>query len=380
MGYLFALAFGAVFIAAGGLIAWGLSRGLDERWAAALKADGYGTAEERRLAEQEHAEFARELVAWTLREEVRQASGGDEAALEALRVEAEDWEPTPPHPVPALLPEGAWARFAALSTASRQRLFVGLMVAPVFFAPGLFVAASALVELLRERRGARNVRRFPRRPWLHLTDWAALRGRSLGEGGSAALGLMVFVFGWAATCAGVMWALEPEPEPVFTGMTGAAVVIAALLGGLGARQALRVARFGRAELLLSQVPLEPGRPFTARLLVPRGLGGADDASATLCLERVTITGSGKQRGTRIVNLFSQRKEAGSAERSTHEGRATIDFRFDVPTDRPASRYGGESSFRWKLEVRAKSAGLRFEESFEVPVYPAGGDVTTRREW
>lgn len=392
-GALAIIAFGAVFMAVGALMFWGLTRDLDARWAKALEREGYGTPAEIREAEQAHAAFLPLLAAWKERDAQRLETvkakltadadeGTLERELEALRDAAEDWEPRPPMDVPKPLPEGWWARFAGLSTDSRKTLFAGPMVAPAFFLPGLFIALGALLSLIREGGARRLAHQHPNRPWLHVAQWSALQGRSHASGSRAGIVMMLSVFGWAAFCVTLMWALEPEPEWNFTFMMAMANFAAGVIALLAVRLLLQGFKYGQARLLLAQVPFEPGKTFSTRLMVPRELSATEQLNATLRLQELTTSGSGKNQRTHFTTVYKHDLVVPRAAFIDQGGRLAVELRFEVPADQPTSRYGVEPGYQWRVEVEAQTPGLDFEESFEVPVYPAGphGEPTVRTDW
>lgn len=361
-GYVAGTVFGAVFMAAGASMMWGLSRDLDDRWARALEADGFGAAEQVRAAEAERAREAEALAAWQARDLERQKVAGEGSGpkLDALREAADDWEPAAPREVPRPLPEGAWGRFTALSARHRTKLFAGLMVAPVFFVPGLFIAAAALASMLRERGATRAMRDEPSRPWLHRSDWAARRARCATTGSAWGLALMLFVFGWAAACASVMWWLDDDVPFGLTVVVFVADLCAVLIALLAARRVRQSRKFGHLALELAEVPFVPGRPLAAKLEVGESLAGAT-LHAKLKLQKVTTSGSGKNRHTHFDTVFERALDAPVVN-------GVADLRFELPSDQPATHYGEEPGFRWSIDVSAQVPGVDYEDSFEIPVY------------
>ncbi len=391
----FLMAFGAVFMAGGGLMFWGLTQGLEEGWQRALTRNGFGTPAQLAESARARVDLAAALAAFQVRDAERRklARGqlppeaqGDEAALdeavEVLREEASDWEPGPAPEVLRPLPEGRWGRFAALTTDQRTKLFAGPMAAPVFFMPGLFIALAAFVSMVRERGARRLAREFPERPWLHVSEWSRLRGRGQGGGARTGLSLMSFVFGWVALCASVMWIAEPEPEGAFTALTAAVDGVTVLLGLFTVRAYVQGFKFGQAALLLGQVPLEPGKTFAARLVVPAVLSTATKVSARLHLEKSYTTGQGKNRHAHSVTVYEQLQEVPRTALLGQGGTLSVDLRFELPDDQPTNHAGSEPGYQWKVAVSAETPGVDFSETFELPVYrPRGsGDLTVRSDW
>ena len=387
------LVFGGVVMMVSALIVFGTTMDLESQWDKALKRDGYGTADKIRERQQDQAAFPAELTAWQAREALRAetakaklAPDAEEGALErelqSLREAADDSEPNKPLDPPRPLPEGLWARFVALSTSSRTKLFAGSMVAPVPFMVGLVVALAGLVAFFREGSGRRVARQFPDRPWLHLAKWAALQGDSSTGGSSIGILVMLGVFGWVAFCVTGLWVLEPAPGGGFTFMMCIANFVAAFIAVLAVRRLLAAFKFGEARLLLAQVPAEPGKNFAMRLMVPAALSKAEKLEATLRLEKITTSGSGKKQQTHQVTLFERELVVPRSAFVEQDGRLSIELRFDIPDDQPITRYLDEPHYRWWVDVHAATPGTDFEDTFELPVYNVGPghQPLVRTEW
>lgn len=386
-GTLYVIGFGSVFMALGLGIAVGLTQNLEPRWQKYLQGDGYGTPEQLHAAQEARAAFGPSLASWKEREAARRELAkttlppevlADEekfaTALDELREEADDWEPNDPGEAPKPLPEKTWDRFAALTTSQRVELFKGLMIGPVPFLPGFFLALGFLLTLIEQRGARRLAREFPERPWLQDSDWAQLRGRPRGATSVAGISLMLGVFGWPAFCATLLWALEPEPAWNFTFVMFMANLAASFIAVLTVRRVLQRFKYGQPQLLLSQVPLELGKTFSARLLMARSVAAAEKLKATLRLEKTTTSGSGKNRQTDSVVMWERKLEVPRSAFFEEDGRLAAELRFEVPEDLPTTRFAGEPTYQWQVAVEAETAGVDFEESFSVPVYRPRSDA------
>lgn len=385
--------FGTLFMTVGALICWGMTRDFEHRWAAGLHEDGYGTPAQIQEAEQAKAAFAPALADWRTRDAQRleavkgkltpeSEEGALEKELEALRDAAQDWEPQPPADPPRPMPEGIWAQLRELPIGSRGSLFLGPIVAPVFIIPGLFIALGGLASLFGGRGGRALARRFPDRPWLHDSDWSALRGSSSATGNLAGIMMMFALFGWVDFWVTLSWVTTTDPTGNATFITAMVNFLTAIIGLLAARRMIQSFKFGRTRLLLAQVPLEPGKNFATRLLVPGDLAAAEKLEATLQLQKVTTVGRGKNQRTVQVTLFSRDLVVPRAAFIEQGGQLAVELRFDVPDDQPTSHSGSEPGYLWSVEVSAETPGIDFEESFEVPVYRVGIDdqPVLRTDW
>lgn len=386
-GYLYGISFGAVFMAVGLAIVAGLTQNLEARWQKHLLEDGYGTPEQLRVDGEDRAAFGPALSSWKVRDaarvelarttlpaEVLADEGRLSTALDALREKADDWEPNDPGDPLKPLPEKTWDRFAALTTSQRVELFKGLLVGPVFFLPGFFLAAVMLRSLFGERGARRLAREFPQRPWLHDTDWSQLRGSPRGATSVAGSSMMLCVVGWLAFCATLSWALEPAAAWNFTLVMFVANLCAAFIAALTVRRFLQRFKFGQPQLYLAQVPLEPGTPCSARLLMSRSVGAATKLKATLRLEKTTTSGAGKNQHTDSVVVCERSLEVPRSAFFEQGGRLAVELRFELPGDQPVTRSGGDVSYEWQVAVEAETAGVDFEEIFSVPVYRTGSDA------
>ena len=387
------LIFGGVVMFVSAAIVFGTTRDLEKRWDKALKQEGYGTAARILEAEQDQAAFPAQLTAWQTREAQRVETakaklapdaedGALQRELEALREAADDGEPNKPLEPPRLLPTELWPRFVALSTNSRTQLFAGTMVAPVPFMVGFFVVLGALVSFAGERGGRRFARQLPDRPWLHLAKWAALQGDSASSGNSAGILVMLGVFGWVAFCVTVLWVLDLETPGSFTFVMFMVNLLAAIIAVLAARRLIQGFKFGKARLLLAQVPAEPGKNFAMRLMVPAELSRTEQLTATLRLEKITTSGSGEKERTHQVTVFERELVVPRSAFVEQRGRLAVELRFDIPDDQPTSHHGDEPRYRWSVDVNAATPGIDFEDSFEVPVYRAGpgNEPLLRTDW
>ncbi len=383
VGTLYGLVLGTLFMGVGLAIAGGLTQNLEPRWQKYLFNDGYGTPAQLRaeaelrplLARWKVREASRvELARTTLPADVLADEDKFSAALEELRDQANDREPNDPGDPLKPLPEKSWDRFSALTTDQRVELFKGLLVGPVFFLPGLFIAVAMLLSLWSGRSARRLAREFPERPWLHHAHWSQLRGSPDGSSSFAGICLMLAIFGWLAFCATLSWALEPNAAWNFTLVTFMVNLAAAFIAALTVRRVLQRFKFGQPQLLLAQVPIELGKTFSARLVMSRSVGAAEKLKATLRLTRSTTAGTGKNQSTDSDVLYERETEVPRSAFFEQDGRLAADLRFEVPEGQPFTRFGNEPTCEWQVVVGAEAAGVDFEETFSVPVYRPRSDA------
>ena len=385
-GTLYGLGFGAIFMAVGLAIAVGLTQNVGPRLEKYLGGNGYAYPQELRADAEARAAFPAALASWKVRDAARLEVAkttlpaevlADESslatAMDALREKTDDWEPRDPREPLKPMPEKTWDRFAALRTSQRVALFKGLLVGPVFFLPGFFLAMSMMLSVFRERGARRLAREFPRRPWLHDDDWSQLRGSLRNANSIPGIAMMLGIFGWLALCATVSWVLDSERAWNFTLVMFVANLAATFIAVLAVRRVLQRIKFGQPQLLLAQVPIELGKTFSARLLMSSAVGGATTLRASLRLEKTTTSGIGKNKHTDLSVVCERSIEVPRSAFVEHEGGLSAELRFEVPDDVPLTRVTSEPSYEWLVAVKAETAGVDFDESFSVPVYRPQSD-------
>ena len=185
---------------------------------------------------------------------------------------------------------------------------------------------------------------------------------------------MLAIFGWLAVCATLSWALEPNAAWNFTLVMFMVNLAATFIAALTVRRVLQRFKFGQPQLLLAQVPIEPGKTFSARLVMSRSVGAAEKLKATLRLTKSTTAGTGKNQSTDSDVVYERETEVPRSAFFEHDGRLAADLRFEVPEGQPATRFGNEPTCEWQVVVGAEAAGVDFEETFSVPVYRPRSDA------
>lgn len=220
----------------------------------------------------------------------------------------------------------------------------------------------------------------PDAPWMWKPDWAS--GRIEGSNRFLAIGISLFALVWNA----VSWPMVPFLlEEIEGGDDRGWVGLVFPLVGLGiawmAVEAVRRKRkFGVSQLELITLPGWIGGDFEARLHTRTYFDAPEGFGVLLkCEERHTSEASGTSKtsggsSTTYVTLYEGRMSVGPErfERSARGGRVPI--RFSIPSDcRPTEDLDARISVHWTLGIHARTEGIDFDTSFEIPIYQRRAD-------
>ncbi|MGF1449700.1 MAG: hypothetical protein ACFB20_09820 [Opitutales bacterium] len=219
-------------------------------------------------------------------------------------------------------------------------------------------------------------------PWLKRKDWAS--GRVKNSGGLSGL---LFFGGFALFWNVVSWTLTVKilTEGIRDPITYVVLLFPAVgLGLLGwlAYICLRWRKYGKVVFEMSEVPGVLGGPLAGVILIPTQVAPREGFRLSLKSIHTYTTGSGKNRRQQRDTVWE------ATQVLTHEAMAddptqtALPVYFDVPYDTQPTSSGGSFSFEvkgvgrrtrdtysWKLEAKAKTEGIDFGASFDVPVYP-----------
>jgi len=133
---------------------------------------------------------------------------------------------------------------------------------------------------------------------------------------------------------------------------------------------MRYWRFGVSWLELESGGATLGGALRARITAPR-LPEDSTVNLTLTCINKTVTGSGQNRSTwEKVVWQEQQTVPREALEPGPEGEA-VPVSFRLPIDAPPTRSDNpDDRILWRLEARARLAGVDYDETFEVPVAPA----------
>lgn len=124
-------------------------------------------------------------------------------------------------------------------------------------------------------------------------------------------------------------------------------------------------KFGATELILDPVPGSIGGDFGAHIELPIPWTSKTIVNITLNCQRITTTGSGKNRSTH-TSVIWQRE--GIATLSPGRGGTHCEFRFAIPDNLPESEKKSSNYNQWLLQIECDLPGIDFKRSFTVPVF------------
>jgi hypothetical protein len=145
---------------------------------------------------------------------------------------------------------------------------------------------------------------------------------------------------------------------------GAALLIWAV------RLTLRFWRFGVSWLELESGTATLGGPLCARIAAPRLPEDSTVLQTLTCINRV-VTGSGSDRSTWEKVVWQEEQTVARENLQPGPEGEVVPVSFRLPIDAPPTRSDNPNDrIVWRLEARARLAGVDYDERFEVPVAAA----------
>jgi hypothetical protein len=124
-------------------------------------------------------------------------------------------------------------------------------------------------------------------------------------------------------------------------------------------------KFGTTELVLDPVPGSIGGDFGGYIDIPVSWNPKNTVNITLNCQRLTTTGSGKNRSTKTKVIWQRE---GIATLSPVTGATHCEFRFAIPEDLPESEKSSSDYHQWLLQMDCELPGIDFKRNFTVPVF------------
>lgn len=270
-------------------------------------------------------------------------------------------------------PFRAWVNPADLSESLLFReqtgdLYFDPLFGLIFAVVGAGVVFAGLWEMTAGKRSKNRLAQYPDRPWRVDGSWDDFTIRAHKFGimiGRWVMGILLSIF----LCPFFIGFASMENRPFFVWVILVPFAVAALwLLGKAGYATLQYLKYGNPMLTLSQLPIVPGTRFLALLLVKRQLVTEYGIHLTFKCVKTTVTGSGKYSSTDTEDVHSETKTiTKDMVRIADEG-SIVPVAFDVPTGLPDRENEGNPSYEWKLEAKAKTAGIDFSAEFDLPVY------------
>jgi hypothetical protein len=213
----------------------------------------------------------------------------------------------------------------------------------------------------------------PGKPWLQREDWAAGRIKSAGLADARSS----LIMGFALCAIGGLIAGLVIPRELSNGNQGALLVLIFPLAGAlfltaVVRKILAHRQYGDCFFEMTTTPgvlggtLEGVIQTSVHLQFKHGLN--------LKLGCIRCAGSGRNNAEKVLWQDEQVVTAATSGPETGSGRNGIPVCFRLPGNQPESSSRGKEPVIWRLEAKAKMAGLFFDAKFEVPVFKLPGSA------
>lgn len=256
-----------------------------------------------------------------------------------------------------------------------RKMTTGLLLLPIigFFFAGLGFSflVGGIWSIIQQKAPA-----DPQRPWIGTGPWDGFQVRS-GDWKDVIIAwvIAIFVAGFESIIFFAIYGEGTLPFVVY-GILGVFLLAAVGLIFRAFYMSMRRMKYGDSILLLSQIPLVPGREFDGVVLTKRSLNPENGCKATLrCIAVVRKESSDSDNNT----TFSEetRYEKSVIVRAdlgrTHGNRSAIPVHFDIPGHIPPRFLEDYPQIRWKLALEAETPGIDFFAEFELPVYAVQDD-------
>ncbi len=245
----------------------------------------------------------------------------------------------------------------------------------VFGGLGWAIITSSCLQIMRGRKEAALMERYPDEPWKQRLAWSKPEIKS-SVGTDAIMEVSIAVF-WNVATFPVLLVI---PRELASGRYVALTFLVIPLIGAGlawwALVALaRAKRFSRTYLHLDTIPGRPGGPLRGQIHAPKALAGAADVALTLRCERTfgpssAIGGSttGKAGASGIEDVWRHDSATPVIRDLGPSGGVLVAVAIDLPLGFPDSCRGTGDQFSWLLSANAPLKGADFSVEFEVPVF------------
>lgn len=239
----------------------------------------------------------------------------------------------------------------------------------LFFLIGIFLAGWG-IQTWQKHMKLETV--YRKRPWRaeNIAGDFTVRDRSVShiyKAFGAGIGLTLFV-----SLFYVMFFSQGNPPVIAIVVNGVFSICAVAIFAQAIYFTFRYIKYGASTLILSQLPLVPGRRFSGLIRTRAGIDASEGMQLTLKCLKVYYEGEGKKREQVKKVLYSDQMTIYkySAEKKT----LTWTFELDVPEGYPDYSVTGTTKYRWILEVQANTPGIDYFSSFDMPVYSLNSEI------
>jgi hypothetical protein len=250
----------------------------------------------------------------------------------------------------------------------------------VFGVAGWAILISGCLQIVRARREAMLVKRYPDEPWKQRLKWSQPAIKA-SQAKDAIIEICFAVFWNAATFPVVL----VIPREIANGRYVALTFLVIPLIGIGlvfwALVAVaRATRFARTYLSLETMPGRPGQHLQGHISAPKALAAAEEVVFTLRCERVSHSSQSPNQRIRVGRTGMPGTGLGTAQIWHHywhasvgrseqpAGAVTLPVNVEIPAGYPGSSLGPGDQFSWYLDANAPLKGADFSVEFEIPVF------------
>jgi hypothetical protein len=273
---------------------------------------------------------------------------------------------------------GAWVilvgtKVVAVNPATVHAPYWVLTVAGAAFAAGgLWLWSMTGVQAAANRRRTVAARRHPNEPALadypwHPDGFTVSEWTRLVQSLAVALGLTVFLsmFNW--------WACQPDAPRMIRGIVGLFDLIALSMWVMAALQLGRALKYGHSRVEYLAFPYHPPNPVVLRWRPVRGVSRVKSGTFTLRCVSEWMESSGPRHDRNNVLVHEEIWNAQWILTRPRNFQPTdpMDLRYELPPDAIATSLSADKPFFWELEVKLDVPGLKFNETYLVPVYGKG---------
>jgi len=223
---------------------------------------------------------------------------------------------------------------------------------------------------LKKKEGVARLQN-PGQPWLWRPEWQSGTIKSTDKKGMIALlcftlfwNLISFPVGFMAFSEGYLKdGQKGALLALLFPLVGTFLIIAVVCA------VLRYRKYGATTLQLASTPGVIGGKLAGIIHVPVHIVPEDGFSVRLrCIHRYT-TGSGKSRSTHEDTRWEDYRKFSTELLATDYTRTALPVLFAVPYDAEESNVdAGEDGIHWRVEAEAKTRGIDFKTTFDVPVF------------
>ncbi len=241
----------------------------------------------------------------------------------------------------------------------------------IFGGPGFGMLAFAIYSLRKQKRNQTITALHPDEPWLCKTDWAD--GKIRSSSGVITLGMVLFAVYWNVFCIPITWAVfqqkafaQKSPWEWLILIFPAVGLILFVAAAVSVR---RSCKYGRSVFEMASMPGVIGGQLAGVVRVSKKVPSEDGFRLTLNCIRRTITQSGKNSSVHENILWQDEQHLALELLQNDPEQTAIPVLFQIPYEcLPTDETNDNNEIIWRLELAAKTPGLDYAATFEVPVF------------